>query len=235
MKLLAIDTALAACSVAVFDDGAGSDDAGDEGRLISASEELGRGHAERLMDMIGEVMAEAGVAFNDLDRIAVTVGPGSFTGLRVGLSVARGLALVLKIPVVGVTTLEAIGEGARRQAAASRKGMPVEVVLDARRDEVFHQAFAADGAPLCPPEVADIGSIAENLAGNALLCGSQARKLAELAGIEPDCVVSEAAWPAIEDVVRLGRNAPVQAGGAVPLYLRPPDAKPQTRDERLRV
>lgn len=235
MKLLAIDTALAACSVAVLDSGEEKGGAGSGERLVCASEELGRGHAERLMDMIGEVMAEAGVAFNDLDRIAVTVGPGSFTGLRVGLSVARGLALVLAIPVVGVTTLEAIGEGARRQAAASCSGKPLEVVLDARRDEVFHQSFAADGTPLCQPEVADIRSVAENMAGNAIVCGSRARKLADLAGLGANSVVSEAAWPAIEDVVRLGRSAPVQAGGAVPLYLRPPDAKPQARDDRLRV
>jgi tRNA threonylcarbamoyladenosine biosynthesis protein TsaB len=102
MRVLAIDTALANCAAAVLDDGSAS------ACFETCGEEIGRGHAEKLMDMIGTVMAESSTAFSDLDRVAVTVGPGSFTGLRVGLAVARGFGLVLEKPVVGVTTLAAI-------------------------------------------------------------------------------------------------------------------------------
>src|SRR3979490_2165233 len=100
MLILAIDTALDACAAAVLDTA--------QNRLI-AQESLAmkRGHAEALMPLIARVMKESGIAFASLDRIAVTTGPGSFTGLRVGLSAARGLALAANKPAVGVTTLTA--------------------------------------------------------------------------------------------------------------------------------
>src|SRR6185312_5389676 len=100
MLVLAIDTALDACSAALIDtDG--------DRTLASESREIGRGHAEHLLPIIDGVMKKAGVKFNDVDRFAVTVGPGSFTGLRVGLSAARGFGLVTKKPVVGISTLAA--------------------------------------------------------------------------------------------------------------------------------
>lgn len=230
MIVLAIDTALSACSAAVLVEENG------ERRSCAQSEGLGRGHAERLMDMIAEVMAEAGVAFTDLDRIAVTVGPGSFTGLRVGLSVARGLALVLKIPVVGVTTLAAIAAGARRHAPAGKVGQAgLRVVLDARRDEVYTQAFDAGGVPVDEPRVARIADLVGRDPNDTLLAGSAARMLAEAANLDESLIVSEAAWPEIEDVTTLGSLAEAGREAPVPLYLRPPDAKPQSRDLRLRV
>ncbi|MBA5776077.1 tRNA (adenosine(37)-N6)-threonylcarbamoyltransferase complex dimerization subunit type 1 TsaB [Stappia sp. F7233] len=225
MILLAIDTALAACSVAVLD----TRNAGE--RLFTVSEELGRGHAERLMDMVDQVMAEAGVAFEHLTRIVVTTGPGSFTGLRVGISVARGLALVLGIPVVGVTTLEAIAAGALHRGEAAM----LDVVLDARGNEVYHQRFDGRREPLTAPGVTDAQRLAANLPPNACLAGSGARKVAALAGLGGDCIVTEAAWPAIGDVARLGHAAEADGKMPVPLYLRPPDARPQVSDERLRV
>src|SRR5690348_17280086 len=99
MRLLAIDTALAACSVAVFDTGGGI--------VASESQSMTRGHAEALMPMVARVMAKAAAKFDTIDRIAVTVGPGSFTGLRVGVSAARGLALAAGKPAVGVATTTA--------------------------------------------------------------------------------------------------------------------------------
>src|SRR4051794_35793386 len=100
MLILAIDTALDACAAAVLDT--------DTSRLIAReSQPMKRGHAEALMPLIARVMKESGVGFAALDRIAVTTGPGSFTGLRVGLSAARGLALAAGKPVVGLTTLSA--------------------------------------------------------------------------------------------------------------------------------
>src|SRR6185436_6170923 len=107
MKLLAIDTAANLCAACVFD--------GDAGRELGrASRDIGKGHAEVLMDVIGEALAGAGVTYADLGAIAVAVGPGSFTGIRVGVSAARGLALALKIPSVGVNALEALAFEARQ-------------------------------------------------------------------------------------------------------------------------
>ncbi|HWX83558.1 MAG TPA: tRNA (adenosine(37)-N6)-threonylcarbamoyltransferase complex dimerization subunit type 1 TsaB, partial [Xanthobacteraceae bacterium] len=100
MLILAIDTALGACAACVLDTGAD--------RLIAReSLAMKRGHAEALMPMIARVMEQSGLSFSALDRIAVTTGPGSFTGLRVGLSAARGIALAAGRPAVGVTTLTA--------------------------------------------------------------------------------------------------------------------------------
>src|SRR5438552_111182 len=99
MRLLAIDTALAACSAAVFDT--------DTGVIAGESLPMARGHAEALIPMVARVMAAASIGFDAIDRFAVTVGPGSFTGLRVGVSAARGLALAARKPAVGVTTLTA--------------------------------------------------------------------------------------------------------------------------------
>jgi len=132
MNLLAIDTALDRCSVGVARAG---------GPAVLVSETIGRGHAERLFGMVAAAMAEAGLAFADLDRIAVTVGPGSFTGVRVGVAAARGFALVLARPAVGIGTLEAIAEEARSLAG----DVPVLAALDARHGEVYAQAFGPGG------------------------------------------------------------------------------------------
>src|SRR5881394_3886100 len=100
MLILAIDTALDACAAAVLDT--------DAGKLIGQeSLAMKRGHAEALMPLVARVMKASGVSFAALDRVAVTTGPGSFTGLRVGLSAARGIALAADKPVVGLTTLTA--------------------------------------------------------------------------------------------------------------------------------
>ena len=102
MRLLALDTATAACSVALWRDGA---------VLARRFEAMLRGQSEALMPMVGAVLAEAGCGFKDLDAIAVTVGPGAFTGLRIGLAAARGMALAAELPLIGVTTLEAVVHG----------------------------------------------------------------------------------------------------------------------------
>ena len=220
MRLLAIDTALDACSVAVHDDG------GDVLRLTTASEVLGRGHAERLMGMIGEVMAEASLPFAALDRIAVTVGPGSFTGLRVGLSAARGIALVVGAPAVGIGTLAAL-------AAGLSVGEPVHAVLAAKGGEIYAQAFAADGAPLDAPQAADAAAYGAALPSGAALYGSGAAKLVAASGREDLRVLGEAGWPDISAVARLGAAAETGSHPPEPLYLRPPDAAPARRDMRL--
>src|SRR6184192_965507 len=150
MLILAIDTALDACAAGVLDT--------DAGKLIAQeSQPMKRGHAEALMPLIARVMKESGVAFNSLDRIAVTTGPGSFTGLRVGLSAARGIALAADKPVVGLTTLTAyaapfVGENSEH---------PIISAVDARHDHVYFQVVSGDGSSLIKPKVAPIAEALE--------------------------------------------------------------------------
>jgi tRNA threonylcarbamoyladenosine biosynthesis protein TsaB len=136
VKLLVVDTCLAACQAAVLN--------GE--RIAVRSEAMERGQQERLAGMVAEVMAEAGIAFSDLDRIGVTVGPGSFTGLRVGLAFAKGLGVALGIPTVGIGALQALAAGQAGRVAA---------VLDARRDQVHLQIFE-DGRPIAEPQAVAI-------------------------------------------------------------------------------
>jgi tRNA threonylcarbamoyladenosine biosynthesis protein TsaB len=206
MIVLGLDTCLSACSVAVID--------GDR-VLAHASEDMTRGHQERLAPMAERVMAEAGLSFDRLDRIAVTVGPGSFTGLRVGVAFAKGLATALGLPAVGVGTLEAL--------AASEAGL-VFAVIDARRDQIYVQAFE-EGRPLMAPDVLPLEIAAARLAELALgrpstLIGSGARLMAPAA---PRARVVEAEGADARHVAWLAAaRAPAPLR---PLYLRAPDAK----------
>src|SRR5436309_3675421 len=137
MLILAIDTALDACAAAVLDTSAG-------GVIALESQAMKRGHAEALMPLIARVMKASGVAFTALDRIAATTGPGSFTGLRVGLSAARGIALAAGKPVVGVTTLTAFAAPIVSETSAH----PVISAVDARHDHVYFQVLGGDGSSL---------------------------------------------------------------------------------------
>ncbi len=140
MLILAIDTALDSCAAAVLDT--------DANRLVACeSVDMKRGHAEALMPLLDRVMKVAGLAFTALDRIAVTTGPGSFTGLRVGLSAARGLALAADKPVVGVTTLSAYAA----PLVSENQAPPVISVIDARHDQVYLQAVSGAGETLIRP------------------------------------------------------------------------------------
>lgn len=216
MNLLAIDTALEACSVAVVGKG---------GRPVAISETVGRGHAEYLLGMIARAMDDARLAFSDLDRIAVTVGPGSFTGLRVALAAARGLALVVKCPVVGVGTLEVHAADARALAGA----VPVTAVLDARRGEVYAQRFAADGSPSEPPSVGSPEFFAAEVGDGDVLAGAGADIVAAaLPSGRTASVAHRRSAPDIRVLVELGLRAEPPTAAPRPLYLRPPDAKPPT-------
>ncbi|MDO8377493.1 tRNA (adenosine(37)-N6)-threonylcarbamoyltransferase complex dimerization subunit type 1 TsaB [Phenylobacterium sp.] len=208
--LLSLDTCLGACSAAVLDGG----------RVLARRvEPMTRGHQERLAPLVAQVMAEAGIAFSQLDRVGVTVGPGSFTGLRVGLAFAKGLGAALAIPVVGVGVLEAL---------AQPLGGTVLAVVDAKRDQVYLQAFA-DGVAVSAPDALPLGTAAARLAelaGPVTLVGSGAALLAE---VLPGAAVIAADHA---DPVAVGRLA---AGRSPvpprPLYLRAPDAKlPGGRD-----
>jgi tRNA threonylcarbamoyl adenosine modification protein YeaZ len=214
MKLLAIDTALEACSVAVVGGR----------RPVAVSEVVGRGHAECLFGMIESATDEAGLDFADLDRIAVTVGPGSFTGLRVGIAAARGIALVVGCPVIGIGTLDVHAASARALVGA----VPVVAVLDARRGEVYGQRFAAGGAAVGAPAVRSPESIAAEIADGDFLAGGGADIVA--AALPSACaapIIHRRSAPDVHVVAELAATAAASAVLPRPLYLRPPDAKPQ--------
>ncbi|MGX1498975.1 tRNA threonylcarbamoyladenosine biosynthesis protein TsaB [Labrenzia sp. MBR-25] len=219
MRVLAIDTALANCAAAVLDDGA------ETACFEACGEEIGRGHAEKLMDMIGEVMAESSTTFSELDRVAVTIGPGSFTGLRVGLAVARGFGLVLGKPVVGVTTLAAIA----RSAVPGDEGGPVLVALTGKADEVYCQLYHASGTAADEAGVRTIADLAANLPKDVRLAGSASEKIARELGLPESAILSRSTFPGIRDVAELGISADPSRSSPSPLYLRPPDATPQTK------
>ena len=203
MIVLAIDTCLFACSVAVVDG---------ERVLARRVEPMSRGHQERLAPLVQEAMVEAGLGFDKLERIGVTVGPGSFTGLRVGLAFAKGLASALSIPAVGVGALEALAEPERGNVVA---------VLDAKRGQVYLQAFS-DGAPVSAPDALPIETAAARVAEFApdTLIGTGA---VLLAGVRPGVRVIEAD---VTDPVAVARLAAVRSPVPPrPLYLRAPDAK----------
>src|SRR6266567_973905 len=145
MRVLAIDTALGACSTAVLDTDLG-------GVIATESTVMSRGHAEAIMPMIARVMERAGIGFSSLDRIAVTTGPGSFTGLRVGIAAARGIALAAGRPAIGLTTLS--GFAAPHIAEDDTKS--VVAVVDARHDHVYLQVFGPGGRTLVAPRIAPL-------------------------------------------------------------------------------
>ena len=224
MKILAFDTALNACSVAIADDSQ---------ILAHAHEKRRRGHAEALLPMIEAEMKKAGLTYNDLDLIAVTVGPGTFTGLRIGLAAARGIAIAAKIPIIGITTLEAL---AAAVPLAVTKGRPVIATADARRGEIYMQAFARKEedeiiVPLTSPvAVKTQKAIASLDIEAAVLVGSGATLLKELPDFDSgkNEILNLSDDPDAIDLIRIAaaRGIPaVDTPPPAPLYLRAPDAK----------
>ncbi len=218
MLILAIDTALDACAAAVLDTDASK---------IVAQESLPmkRGHAEALMPLIARVMKASGVAFAALDRIAVTTGPGSFTGLRVGLSAARGIALAAGKPVVGLTTLAAYAA----PIVTDNGEHPIISAIDARHDHVYFQAVSGDGSSLIRPRVAPIAeALAAAKFGAPHLVGNAASILADRwpADAPPPLRIDPQAAPDIGWVAWLGAAVSPDMAPARPFYLRAPDAKP---------
>ena len=218
MLILAIDTALDACSACVLDT--------DAERLVAQeSQPMKRGHAEALMPLIARVMKESGIAFAALDRIAVTTGPGSFTGLRVGLSAARGIGLAASKPVVGLTTLTAYAA-----PVVSENGeQPVISAIDARHDHVYLQVVSGNGGSLVWPRVAPIEeALAASRFGAPILVGNAAKILADRwpADAPQPVKVETSPAPDIAWVGWLGAAVNPEIALARPYYLRAPDAKP---------
>lgn len=219
MLILAIDTALDACAAGVLDTRTS--------RLIGhESLPLKRGHAEALMPLIARVMQQAGIGFPDLYRIAVTTGPGSFTGLRVGLSAARGLALASGKPAVGVSTLTAFAAPVVSESGPD----PVISAIDARHDHVYYQVVAGDGTSLVRPCVVPVAeALTAARFGAPRLVGNAAQILADRwpGDAPPPVRVDAQPAPDITWLCWLGAAVNPETAPARPYYLRAPDAKPQ--------
>ena len=213
MNVLVIDTALGACTAAVFDS---------DVRLAERSEPMIKGHQERIGGLVRDVVAEAGIGFGGLDRIGVTTGPGSFTGLRVGLAFAQGLGAALDRPVVGISTLDALAASLDDAAGAAA------AVIDARRGQVYARLFR-DGAPVSAAEALPIETAVERLSdgGPWRLAGSGAPVLLEQAPALGVAFPLLSPTPAA--LARLAIAADPQTAPPSPQYLRAPDATPPTR------
>lgn len=217
MKILAVDTALGACSAAVLEDGCAL-----AHRLVI----MERGHAEALAGMVQSVMLAAGLEFADLDRLAVTTGPGTFTGQRVGLAFMRGLRIALKRPLVGITTLQAMGAAAMAETAASSAA----VLHDAKRGEVYVGLYTCEQIliePMLLPLGVAVQAICDRIADqNAKLAFAGTAASPALAAHAPaNRVLSSITVPDALWVARLARERGAPAGAPAPLYLRPADAR----------
>lgn len=218
MKILAIDTALPAVSVCVWDSRSEEVDAID-------SMPMQRGHAEHLLPIIQRILGNNRGALEGIERVAVTVGPGSFTGIRVGIAAAKGIALAKGLTLVGVSTLAAI---AAPLVAANSTELVVSSV-DARHGQVYVQAFGKDGLKIVAPSLMPIREAVRALgSGPVRLVGPAAALLAAEANavglriiMDPDTNV-----PNIVYVAKLGAIADPQSAPANPLYLSPVNAKP---------
>jgi tRNA threonylcarbamoyl adenosine modification protein YeaZ len=226
MRVLAIDTALEACSAAVLD-------TEDAGIAVRESLPMVRGHAEALIPLIARVLDRSQLTFAEIDRIAVTTGPGSFTGLRVGIAAARGLALATGKPAVGLSTLAAYAA----PLIAADDTLPVVAVIDARHDHVYLQVFGPGGRTIVTPRLVPLReALRVGATGAPRLIGTAANLLAAAwpAGERAPASVDARRAPDIDWVARLGAAAADTGSPPKPLYLRAPDAQPQNAAQLAR-
>ncbi len=222
MNILALDTSMGACSAAVLR-------AGDGARQLHALHvEMPRGHAEALMPMVEEVLADAEIEARDLDLIAATVGPGSFTGVRIAIAAARGLALATGARVFGTDSLTVMARTATLEGAAPKA--PFAIAVDARRGMLYLGIYDADAHKLDGPLlVAPDEAIAHLPATLRIAVGNGAQALAEAAAARGRAI--ETMLPTLQPSAAALAEIALASGETTdvlrPLYLRPPDAKPQ--------
>lgn len=227
MNILAFDTCFDACSVAVR--------RSEDGSVTATRELMRRGHAEALLPMIERTMHDAGLGFADVDRIAVTHGPGTFTGTRVGLSAALGFAVAHDLPVVTYSSLQCVARAAIAWLGDAADGCDgILVARDARRDSVFLEVTDRAGNEVVPPALLSLADAVRLASGRRWLAFGSGVPLMTAAGAplhEP-----EAAGPCPPDLTEpdaryLLTDAATREPAAkpAPLYLRPPDATPSMR------
>ncbi|WP_075653968.1 tRNA (adenosine(37)-N6)-threonylcarbamoyltransferase complex dimerization subunit type 1 TsaB [Pseudochrobactrum sp. B5] len=218
MTILALDTAGSLCAAALYDPQT-------QQLLAEVSHDIGKGHAELLLDYVAQCFETAKISHNEVRRIAVNIGPGSFTGVRVGVSAARGFGLALSCPVIGVSGFEALCH----EIQAGTPAQPVVIALSAYRGDIYAQGFDAQGqastTPLAGNE-AELLPVLQQLGDDYALAGSGAEQLQTAEGSERR-IISASAYASIGTFARLAAQR--EAGmPPEPLYMRGPDVKPQT-------
>ncbi|MGN5145751.1 tRNA (adenosine(37)-N6)-threonylcarbamoyltransferase complex dimerization subunit type 1 TsaB [Aeromonas veronii] len=218
LKILAVDTATEACSAALL--------VGD--KLFSRWEEAPRDHTRKILPMVQAVLEDAGISLSDLNAIAFGRGPGSFTGVRIGISVAQGLAFGAGVPLIGISTLAAMAQGAYRLDGAEQ----VLTAIDARMNEVYFGRYELiDGRmQLVGDEVVSepvaLVDVRGKLAGPVTCVGTGFETYGDtLSGLADELAVSQVRFPAAEDMLPLARAAwlageAVPVEQATPVYLR---------------
>lgn len=217
MNLLAIDCSANLCAACIYDTVM-------ERELGRAVLDLGKGHAEHLMAVVGEALNDSGTGFPNIAAIAVSVGPGSFTGVRVGVSAARGFALALKIPAIGVTTLEALAAEARDKFGTRN----VLSALDGGRGEIQAAVYDGLGGTLYAPAVITLSQAAElAMEFSPVLAGTAAKLIVDAVPSQTFDAGSLGATADIAVYARVAANKGADGKKPAPVYLREPDARPQ--------
>lgn len=217
MISLALDTSGSICAACIYDSERKT-------MLGKMSQDIGKGHAEHLMEIISGAMGAANIDHENLDRIIACIGPGSFTGIRVGVATARGFGLGLKIPVVGISSLDTLIVTAKQKSGEGNFG----AVQTAGRGDVYCQfsfdtEFAQADVPIVMPlEHLKISPALKKT--NLILCGSGAKDLSEISDAK---IADIDGTPSIETIALLGSAVDYTGTRPEPLYLRKPDAKPQ--------
>lgn len=224
MNTLAFDTCFGACSAAATWTSA-------DGRRSGAFafERMARGHAERLLPMLGEVMGQAPFGFSELGWIVVTTGPGTFTGQRIGIAAARALSLATGAPIASLSSLAVMAYTAAAELGAAVNGKVLAVAVDARREEIYFQAFAgSDWTALDAPRLLTPDAAMRALDGRDVVAVGSGAQLLAAAAAHANYPV-EVSLPALEGDVRFIPEAAIRPSETPPKphYFRPPDAKPQ--------
>jgi len=219
--ILALDSSGAACSVAVWRR---------NGVVARRYQAMMRGHAEALMPMLVETMAEAGESLRALSAVGVTVGPGAFTGIRIGLAAARGIGLATGTPVVGITTFAAVAEAVSKTELIGHRLL---VILDSKRGDVFVQEFTADRGLVGSPEILPPDRVRQRLASGAFILAGDGLGIVRphLDGADFAVSYSSADGPVdAANVARVAARSVAQRTGLppAPLYLRTPEVRPSS-------
>jgi tRNA threonylcarbamoyladenosine biosynthesis protein TsaB len=215
MLILALDTSMAACSVCVYDT--------DKSLVIAANQQfMDRGQAEALAPMVQDTMKKAGVGFADLKRIVVTTGPGTFTGVRIGLAMARGLGVALNIPITGITSLAAIA------ANEAETNLPIVVAVDARAGEIYFASYDKSGHDVTAPVVIALAGAHTLLPNHPVrMLGTAADLLLNKMNGHQHVRSDSGDLPIAANFAKLAASIPASDIPPEPLYLRAPDVKPQ--------
>lgn len=228
-RVLALDTAMNGCVAAVYNT--------ETDQAFSAAKVMARGQAEVLVPMIQDVLALAGCGFDAIDLIVTTKGPGAFTGLRIGLSTAKSLALALDIPVIGLDTLAVL---ARQYLAshASKAGEKCAVLIETKREDFYVRVFDHEGVALCAPQAVPLAGAVDMIgSGKVVVVGDAVKRFSAL-HTQADMTFHEIILPDPESMARQGLAQYLKDEENIgqtlqPLYLRAPDVSQPKKQQRF--